>query len=174
MGLGILFGLLLLTRGSLVFAIPVMIVLSPHRRPFVVGMLVVLMPWIARNAIEMKAFIPLSTGGGQVLLGANNDLMYAAARDGLPVAEWVDPSTYLPEWETIWELGEIGQDKAATRAAIEYAGKQSPDLLFNVLRARVANFFGRLDPLETMLPVYVFLIGVLVALVDRWKSTKHK
>jgi hypothetical protein len=174
MGLGILFGLLLLTRGSLVFAIPVMIALSPRRRSFTVGVLIVLMPWIVRNAIEMKAFIPLSTGGGQVLLGANNDLMYDAARDGLPVAEWVDPSTYLPEWKTIWELGEIGQDKAATRAAIEYAGKQSPDLLFNVLRARMANFFGRLDPLQTTLSIYVFLGVVLVSLVERWRDIRRR
>ena len=40
------------------------------------GVVLVVAPWTARNAVEFRAFIPVTTGGGRSLLDANNPIVW--------------------------------------------------------------------------------------------------
>src|SRR5262245_62833830 len=50
--------------------------------------LLVLTPWTYRNYVVLNAFIPISTGGGDVFLGANNSVV---ATDPLYYGYWIWP-----------------------------------------------------------------------------------
>jgi 4-amino-4-deoxy-L-arabinose transferase-like glycosyltransferase len=81
---GLLLGALALTRPEyLAISLPIaVVVLARHgwdgwREGFVqalimlVGLAVVVVPWTVRNAVELDRFVPISTGGGQVLFAGS-------------------------------------------------------------------------------------------------------
>ena len=80
---GVLFGLAILTRETLLYVMPVaalwLAFAGPVRRP-ALGLavfattLAVVAPWTVRNQIQFGAFIPVSTGGGLNLYQGNADL----------------------------------------------------------------------------------------------------
>ncbi len=86
---GVCFGLLILSRSLFVFWTPLLVVLVGYcmqlstsdkllRRVglaslFLVGALLVLLPWWARNCMVLQAFMPLGTQGGHALAAAYSD-----------------------------------------------------------------------------------------------------
>lgn len=113
---GVLLGLLLLTRGTLLFSLPFLALLVPRRAAlrFALPALCIVGLWAARNAVVMRAFVPFSTGNGSVLWGANNPLKFAEAR-----GDWINPP-HLPDWDSIKDLPEVELDHAQTRLALDY------------------------------------------------------
>jgi 4-amino-4-deoxy-L-arabinose transferase-like glycosyltransferase len=105
-GAGALLGLALLTRGNAVMMVVLLIpwgIVQFRRTPRLiiracaVPLIAVLMlvPWTIRNYRVLHAFVPLETGGGDVLLGSYNRVV---ANDPLYYGYWVFPTSYLPEY----------------------------------------------------------------------------
>ncbi|MCC7451443.1 MAG: hypothetical protein IT324_28805 [Anaerolineae bacterium] len=157
---GALMGVLLLTRGTLLPTVPLIVgLIAPRRRLLFIGLMVIVcVPWIIRNVLEMHTFIPFSTGTGYVLLGANNPQVYAATWRGWPSGSWINDHT--AEVQTIG-LNEVGQDREATRRALDYARSQTPTVLLNVALARLANFCGAYDPVWALPPLLVSLVAII-------------
>lgn len=131
LGSGLLWGLACLTRPTamplpLVVALWVwaplgLIVSSPERLRQVaalgLGVVLTIAPWTIRNAIVLRAFVPITTGGGRTLLDANNARV------------WDDPSlrgnaisTADEEpWATRFRnKSEVEVDRIASREAIAF------------------------------------------------------
>jgi len=82
---GVLIGLLTLTKSIAVF-LPIvlfgLVMLYKNKYPFIsiakrisplfIGFLLVLLPWTVRNFLVHRSFVPLTTMGGNALLGGNN------------------------------------------------------------------------------------------------------
>lgn len=66
------------------------------------GMVIVLMPWIVRNAIVIGKPTPATTHGGYTLLLANNPVFYHEVLDGTAGAIWEERS--LLEWQRSLEI----------------------------------------------------------------------
>lgn len=121
LALGIVLGLALETRGTLLLTVPFLLPFLRHRRRVLLGAVVVFMPWIARNAVTLHAFIPFSTGSGHVLRGANNEFN--------PPGAWQWAITF-PDWPHFAGLDEVAQDRGLTRAALDFLRTQTiPELL---------------------------------------------
>lgn len=133
---GLLFGLALLTRGTLLFAIPLVIYLAPQRRFFTLSMIAPVLLWMLRNWLVLGALVPFSTGTGQVLYGVYNEVSFENA-----TGEWLNPPT-VPGWSEFADLDEVEQDKALTRAAIDFARHQSVPALVESEIAKLGNLAG--------------------------------
>ncbi|MEX2157822.1 MAG: glycosyltransferase family 39 protein [Dehalococcoidia bacterium] len=128
LGFGALTGMALLTRGQGAVLIPVAMLYWLQRdgwRPAAratafstVAAIAIIAPWMARNAVEMHAFIPVSTNSGAVLRIGHNE-----ESTGRP--EWtddivdasgfrMDESLYHPDWE-------VKGYREYTKRAITYA-----------------------------------------------------
>ena len=105
-GAGVLLGLALLTRGNAVMMVALMIpwgIVQFRKTPRLViracaiplVALLMLIPWTIRNYRVLHAFIPIETGGGDVLLGSYNRVV---ANDPLYYGYWVFPTSELPEY----------------------------------------------------------------------------
>jgi len=90
LGAGILWGIAALTRPT-ALPLPVLVVLWSwwplglivggrerlrQLAMLVLGLVLVVGPWTVRNAVEFRAFIPVTTGGGRSLLDANNAIVW--------------------------------------------------------------------------------------------------
>lgn len=123
---GVLVALATLTRGQGIVLVPIALLYwlasagwRPAIRPTAVTLLVaasVIAPWTVRNALEMHAFIPISTNSGAVLRVGH-------APDSIGTTAWTDDdiggfsmpeSIYNPEWE-------VQGYREYTRLAIGYA-----------------------------------------------------
>jgi 4-amino-4-deoxy-L-arabinose transferase-like glycosyltransferase len=100
---GIFFGLNVLCRPTILAAVPLLViwtlacwVMRKKKRPnglSVIAMaatLLVMMPWLIRNAVDFHKLIPATTHGGYTLLLANNESFYRASVEG-------------DAWGKIWE-----------------------------------------------------------------------
>jgi 4-amino-4-deoxy-L-arabinose transferase-like glycosyltransferase len=76
-------------------------------------------PWALRNYLVLGAFVPFSTGGGDVLLGSNNRVV---ASDPTYYGYWVFPTTALPEFSEALRApdDEVARDRAARALALEW------------------------------------------------------
>ena len=105
-GAGVLLGLALLTRGNAVMMVVLLIpwgivqfrktprlILRTCLIPFMA--MLMLLPWTIRNYRVLHAFVPIETGGGDVLLGSYNRVI---ANDPLYYGYWVFPTSELPEY----------------------------------------------------------------------------
>ncbi|MCD6125139.1 glycosyltransferase family 39 protein [bacterium] len=100
----------------------------------VLGFLLVWGPWVVRNYNRFGVFIPLSTGGGEVLVAANH-----------PDAT---PSSYVPLSSKPWinemgkylRMGEIERNRELSRLGFSYLFERK---LFGIpfILAKFANFF---------------------------------
>ena len=123
---GLLVALATLTRGQGAVLVPVAMLYwlasagwRPAIRPTAITLLVaasVIAPWTVRNAVEMHAFIPISTNSGAALRVGH-------APDSIGTTRWTDDevggfrmweSLYNPEWE-------VQGYREYTRLAIAYA-----------------------------------------------------
>ena len=117
--LGLVLGLSALTRAeglllALVLVVPLAIglrMLPLKRRALLatlgIGMSVlVIVPWTARNAVQLHAFVPISNNVGTAVDGANCDLTYSGTQLGL--------------WrETFSQLGDSARSRPQARACFE-------------------------------------------------------
>ncbi|HVP13995.1 MAG TPA: glycosyltransferase family 39 protein, partial [Terriglobales bacterium] len=124
LGAGVLWGLAVLTRPSAAL-LPIIVVVwawvplglaSVPRERLVqsallaVGLLAVLTPWTARNAIVMRAFVPVTTRGGAALLAGNNPAAWSdpASRGG-PVPADPVPAHLVPGGEPASSARDAGE-----------------------------------------------------------------
>ena len=103
---GVLLGLAMLTRGNAVMMVVLMIpwgIVQFRKTPRLVVRAcaipliatLMLLPWTIRNYRVLHAFIPIETGGGDVLLGSYNRVI---ANDPFYYGYWVFPTSELPEY----------------------------------------------------------------------------
>ncbi len=127
---GVLLGLAMLTRGSVVLMVGLMIPWSIwqfRRTPRLVvrGLaisfvaLVMLVPWTVRNYEIFHSFIPFQTGGGDVLLGSYNRVV---ASDPLYYGYYIWPESDLLDYrrQIIAPNNEVIRDHVETQLAIEW------------------------------------------------------
>jgi hypothetical protein len=82
-----------------------------------VGVVLVMMPWWARNAAAFDAFVPVSTNGGVNLYIGNNP-----RANGRYQFEGPEHAALGPEFQQDWRGGrrEIERDRSAQRHAVQY------------------------------------------------------
>lgn len=150
---GILLGIALLTRGTLLFLLPMIPFLIPRRYwlRFALPLLCIVGVWTARNAVVMRAFVPFSTGAGAVAWGANNPIEYANA-----LGSW-NNGPDLPYWNEIKDLPEVERDRAQTRLALDYVRSVPPALVAVNVVAKEMNQWGFFEEPTTKLPVLLFV-----------------
>jgi hypothetical protein len=143
-GAGLGFGLLLLCKPGYLFLLPLLpfwavAVCRGDRRlwfraaliPIVAGLVIV--PWAVRNYLELGKFIPFGTGGGSLLLQANNRIVVDDARyHGYAV--W---DISLPEYAPALREpnDEIERDAVAKKFAVDWL-KKNPDKWFYLARGK--------------------------------------
>jgi 4-amino-4-deoxy-L-arabinose transferase-like glycosyltransferase len=152
---GVILAAVLLTRGNIVAAVPLLIFVIPRRyyAVFGLGAALLLIPWAARNYAVFQAFVPFSTGSGAVLLGASNPVTFGLedAPDDLfypfeGAMSWWLPPHRIPShahiYASITDPGdEVEVDRAEQRAALSFLGSVPRDLLLRMVSLRVATLF---------------------------------
>lgn len=126
---GVSVGILMLTRGTLLFTIPLLLLLFPRRQwtRFAVGAALIIGAWTFRNALMLNAFVPFSTSGGAVLYGANNAYAWEVA-----------PGYWMLEDHALFDdLPEPERDRALSRAALDYLRQQDLERLLNIALTKV-------------------------------------
>lgn len=85
------------------------------------GVALAIAPWTIRNAVELKAFVPVTTGGGRALLDANNPLIWddPARLGGAMSVYHVEP--YASQYRG---LGEVEADRLSSRLAKEFLAER--------------------------------------------------
>lgn len=147
--LGLLIGLSALVRGEgllyalfLVLPVAVWATRTADRRPqellrvaglAIVGMLVVVLPWTARNAVQLDGFVLISTNDSTVLAGANCDETY----DGPRIGGWQFRCVTRAEEP----ISEVDQAKLWRDEGLDYV-RDHADRLPVVVTARVLRTFG--------------------------------
>jgi 4-amino-4-deoxy-L-arabinose transferase-like glycosyltransferase len=143
-GAGIALGLVLLSKPGFVFLLPLLPIwalsvcgrrMQLWRRALVIPVLAALLiaPWLIRNLIVMHAFIPFSTGGGSLLLQANNrQVIEDPSYSGYAVFDYC-----LPEYAGPIRAAndEVKRDAIAKKFAVQWL-KANPDKWFYLLRSK--------------------------------------
>ena len=154
-GAGVALGLLLLCKPGFVFLMPLLgiwaLAVCGRSRALWLRAAVIpacaglaILPWAVRNHQEFGGVIPFSTGGGSLLLQANNRLVVADPKyHGYAV--W---DTSLPEYAAALRApnDEIARDAVAKQFAIAWL-KENPDKWFYLARGKVwrlwtPSYFG--------------------------------
>lgn len=137
-GAGVLFGLAVLTRETVLYLLPFAALWLARSRPtkrlalpaaMLAASFVVVAPWTARNWIQFNAFIPVSTGGGLNLYQGNAPLSRAEVYN----------EYYANE-------GKVEQYRWARTAGIEVILSRQPGWIFEKLRDEGPKL-GELDSL---------------------------
>ena len=150
---GILAGAAVLTRGDGLLWLPVVaapVLLLRHRRdlrPLLVrggllalGVLLVVTPWVARNAARFDGELVLSTNLGSLLNGANCPPAY----EGPDIGSWVFTCADRVRTD---RADEVGSSARLRRAGLDHIGANL-DRLPVVAGARVARAWGVLHPTD--------------------------
>lgn len=158
---GLLWGVSLLTRGNLLIATPLLLILipAPHRARFALAAAAPVLVWAARNAIVLGAFVPFSTGSGMVLNGTYNDLARGV--------QWENSHNV----QMVQDVGggELAQDAEGRRRALAWLDRH-PDpaglFLQKTLISWVNPFIDRPTYLEGARALaWVFGLGVVLLLI---------
>jgi 4-amino-4-deoxy-L-arabinose transferase-like glycosyltransferase/glycosyltransferase involved in cell wall biosynthesis len=143
-GAGLALGLILLSKPGFVFLLPLLpflawIVCGKRKelwlRALVIPVLAALLltPWIVRNRIVMHAFIPFSTGGGSLLLQANNrQVIEDPAYYGYAVFDYCLPEYAVPIRTA---NDELKRDAIAKKFAVQWIGANH-DKWFYLVRSK--------------------------------------
>lgn len=139
---GILLGVMMLTRGVLLFTIPLLYFVVKGKRHYAVMLitaLLVIMPWTVRNYLVLDAFVPFSTGSGQVLYGSWHPDVVAYAP-----GTWVSSRHLSDEF---LNMAELERDQALRESAIAFIRDMDIRYLIAVLLFKAIAFWGLYDPL---------------------------
>jgi hypothetical protein len=151
-GAGIALGLVLLSKPGFVFLLPLLplwawIVCGRRKgmwlRVIAIPVLAaaLIAPWTIRNRIVMHAFIPFSTGGGSLLLQANNrQVIEDPAYSGYAVFDYCLPEYAGP---IIAANDEVKRDAIAKKFAVQWL-RDNPDKWFYLLRSKFLRLW-RID-----------------------------
>ncbi len=158
-GIGSLIGLAALARGEAVLLGPLMVTpwmlrhrdLTLRRRwqhlvAAGVACLLVLTPWMIRNASQFNNFVPLSNNGNEVLVYANCDLAYHG--------KWAGYWNFDCQQRVRDEIGELPGDESDRALAwrqrgVDYA-KANADELPRVVAMRVLRQWELVRPLQNV------------------------
>jgi 4-amino-4-deoxy-L-arabinose transferase-like glycosyltransferase len=164
---GSMLGMAMLTRANVAMLLPLTLlwaVIQFWRRPrdltwalaIPVVAVAMLVPWIIRNYRVFGAIVPLSTGGGDVLLGSNNRLV---ATDSNLYGYWVFPDE-LPEYREQLKApnDELVRDRLETRRAIEWI-KNNPDQWWYLVHSKIRRLG---TPILQPNSPRLFRVGMLV------------
>lgn len=177
---GILLGIAILLVPTFIFTLlftPLFFAGHLRRREWIrstasmaVGALLVLSPWIARNAMVFGRFIPISTNNGISLLTGNNE--EATPNSGVTVglARHLLATKDLPEIEA---------DEYYRRTALDYI-RSHPRDAFTLYIAKAANYYNFRNKLAIqsessptrdliMLITYGTLLGTALLRIALWK-----
>lgn len=147
-GLGALSGVAALSAPGLALVLPALALAQvrlvagravPRLAACALGFGLVLAPWIARNAAELHAFVPLSTSSGLNLLLGNSP----NAGPGTGVG--ADISGYLA---AVKDLGEVDADRALRREAVAWI-VQNPGAASWLYVRKFANWFAHINTFAT-------------------------
>lgn len=160
--LGILIGLLLLTRGTLLLTLPLLLFVIPRRRWGLVAMgaLLLIIPWTLRNWITLGRLIPFSSGSGAVLWGADNPVSFGVDPAKTPSGLWLEPEK-LPDWSRFQALDEFARDSAETRAALDFLHSVPLPKLVQTELIKVANLHGYSDVWYDAVAMGLCMLSVL-------------
>jgi len=143
--------------------------LKVRARGFLVACLVALAvaaPWIARNFFVFDKFIPTTTGGGFVALGAYNERVLTEPQ---LQGSWVSPCL-VPELNWTCVLPEVPRDAAQMRAAFDFVRGHVGDLP-RMAGGRFVNFW-HLYPFTHGFPenvgFYYYVVVALLAIAGVW------
>ena len=149
-GVGVLGGLATLTRAEAVLTTFLLAVTlawrsAPARKLLLVagGFALVLTPWVARNAVRLDAFVPVSNNVGSALDGSNCDGVYHGSQIGM----W----SYSPDCFDGFGQDELAADGEAIVAArhrdegLHYARRHVSDLPA-VGAVRILRTWGAWNP----------------------------
>ena len=147
--LGLLLGIIMLTRGVLLFTLPLLFLWMRPKRHFlilIIGMVCVITPWAIRNYTVFNTFVPFSTGSGQVLSGANNPTTFSTA-----------PGTWLSyTWEdSPPSLSEVEDDKFRRNRTIEYLRSLDLRDLFASIFLKMFSLIGIYDNYRWSISVFI-------------------
>ncbi len=189
---GVAFGLLLLCKPGYVFLIPLLpvwawIVSGKQGRlwlraavvPVCAGL--VIAPWAIRNWYTMGAFIPFGTGGGSLLLQANNRIVIEDPKY-YGYAVW---DTCLPEYAPALRSAndELKRDALAKEFAVQWL-RANPDKWFYLAHGKFLRLWSpsyrgsRYSALEPILSAYyglmlVFFVASLLPVSQRFLRERH-
>ncbi|HYM80721.1 MAG TPA: glycosyltransferase family 39 protein [Candidatus Limnocylindria bacterium] len=138
LGVGMLWGVASLTRPT-ALALPALVALwawvplglsvAPRERTrqvvlVALGLVLVIGPWTIRNALALRAFVPVTTGGGRAFLDSNNPLVWndPARRGGAVSTYHLEP--YAQEFSG---LSEVEADALAARRGREFLAARVPE-----------------------------------------------
>jgi 4-amino-4-deoxy-L-arabinose transferase-like glycosyltransferase len=142
---GLLLGLSIVTRPNAGLMVPLaglwaVYQFRRHTRVVVLALaipalsLLALAPWAFRNYVVFDTFIPLSTGGGDVFLGANNSVI---ANDPIYYGYWIWPGD-IPEYQNALRPlnNEVERDRVARKLAVRWL-KENRDKWWYLVHSRV-------------------------------------
>ncbi len=151
------------TKALLVLTLPLIVLVMPRRRGVLlafVPLLIVIGLWTYRNYTVLDSFVPLTTGTGEVLWGANNEYVYNS-RPGA----WFNDGWFEEMRDQMAGLSEIEANQFLTGEALDYIFSVDPLQLTFVLSAKVMAWFGLWDAdLWQRLPVLLVLASGLFLL----------
>lgn len=153
---GVLWGVSLLIRTSLIFATPFLLLLIPRWRwaGFALAIGLVLIPYTVRNFAVLGVFAPFGTNGGMNVKAGHNTESYQTG-------QFTNPDD-LADWQDFAGLNEIAQDKALRGSGIDYLKSHLAELPAATLRKIWASM-----ELEGVLLVIVWcIVGIL-----KWRAT---
>ena len=183
---GLLLGLAILTRPNAGLMVPLAGLWAAYQfrgRPRILLLalaipivsLLTLAPWAYRNYVVFDAFIPLSTGGGDVFLGANNSIV---ATDPIYYGYWIWPGEIAEYRNALRPLNnEIERDRLARKLALSWL-KENRDKWWYLAHSRVRRAwtpvllprspkFYRLAMLLSWTPVLtLMLVSFFPTLID--------
>lgn len=140
--IGALLGLAILTRPAIQFTVPFLLIWVGRyfRNPLKsIGLMIsaialVMAPWVIRNALVFKAFIP-TTITGEIAWVTYNPISFST----MPGANV--HNNRLPHWEEIRNLPEPERDNRMRQFALEEIARQPLDRILWLFRAKLINFF---------------------------------
>lgn len=153
---GVLWGLSLLIRTSLIFATPFLLFLMPRKAiaRFSVCVVLVLIPYTVRNFAVLGVFAPFGTNGGMNIKAGHNAESYATG-------QFTNPDD-LADWSDFVGLNEVAQDRALRVSGVDYIKSHLAELPVATLRKLWASI-----ELEGVLLVIVWcIVGIL-----KWRAT---
>jgi len=116
-----------------------------------------LIPWVARNYAVFHELVPLSTGGGDVLLGGNNRVVVT---DPVYYGYWVFPTSSLPEYREQLKAPnqELRRDHLETKLALRWLADH-PRWWWYLVQAK---FRRSLTPILDSNSPRLYRVGMLV------------
>lgn len=177
---GVLVGLAALTRETGLFLAPGLALLvwpTPRRLGglapafgLALAAVAVVAPWTIRNAVQLDAFVPISTSGGYTFAGTYNQTSRDNPRDpGIWMPPEVDPAM-AEVIASIEDPNEVSVDRELRRAALEFV-QDHPGYVPEVLFWNTVRFFDLQGPRSALeyAPYVPYSVGLTrVAVYASW------